>query len=367
MIASLAESATLGGLIHRADEIARVAFWLRPTDFADSWNADLYRCLTSLHASRQTVGATDLPAAFVAAVGPRRADLPRLADLICAAPLHPLPVSYARVVLAESIRREVACYPLVLRAGAVAALLRGDPGELRSASGLVRRWAAVARVRLAEASVGESPGDARVPRPQDRGPQRQRIQLNADRYLASHSMPDALVRAAAEQRLVGALIRDGGSAGCWLPDQPELLDADAARALAALRELEGRRVPVDIVTLSLELAPRMDANADAVAAQLGRWVDDTTAVSLVDLARPVALAVAGDCVDDLARGIAAATERRADVGELLDLLGSGLAQLDGIDQHVADLRHTAGRAAAPVVSLADRRSQPVERPALGVG
>lgn len=367
MIASLAESATLGGLIHRSDEIARVARWLRPTDFADSWNADLYRCLTSLHASRQTAAAADLPAAFVAAVGPRRADLPRLADLICAAPLHPQPVSYARVVLAESIRREVACYPLVLRAGAVAAGLRCDPGELRSASGLVRRWAAVARARLADAAVGESPGDARVPRPQDRGTQRHRILLNADRYLATHSMPDALDRAAAEQRLVGALIRDGGSVGCWLPDPVELRDADAARALAALRELEQRRVPIDIVTLSLELAPRLDADAGEIAAQLGQWVDAASAVSRVDLLRPVALAVAGDSVDGLARGIAGATERRADVGELLDQLGAGLARLDGIAQQVADLRHTSERAAAPVVNLADRRNHPVERPSLGVG
>jgi replicative DNA helicase len=119
------EAATLGSLLWKPGAATGVRGWLAGSDFADPWHAEVYQVLLTHTHTNAHAGAAGVPVGVGLALrdrlGHRRADLPRLADLAGDAPPRPDPIAYALLVLEASLRRQIATYPLVLRAGALAA------------------------------------------------------------------------------------------------------------------------------------------------------------------------------------------------------------------------------------------------------
>ena len=71
------------------------------------------------HAARAIIDPIVMAEDLIGRLGSRRANAPRLADLLHVTPPRPDPVVYARMVLDAGVRREIAGTGILLRAAAV--------------------------------------------------------------------------------------------------------------------------------------------------------------------------------------------------------------------------------------------------------
>ena len=202
----LAEAATLGSLLVEPAELAQVARWLRPGDFADPWHADVYAVMREHLTARERVEPEGVGRQLRERVGPRRADLPRIAGLLHTTPARPRPLRYAAMVLESSLRREIAGQGVLLRAAALSAALTLESRPISAVTAMVETNLAVAEQRWQLASGGAPtavastvPSLSPVLRNTDGA-------LGADRLLAAHPEMNQRDVCEHEQRLVAALI-----------------------------------------------------------------------------------------------------------------------------------------------------------------
>lgn len=292
-----AEQATLGALLGHTDAIGQVRTWLRPEDFADWWHGQVWNALVEQHAAHRPTDPVTMAGLMVDRLEPRRGDPVRVADLFAAAPTPAHPETYARMVLDAGLRREVAGNGVLLRAGALQAMLADSSAPLVSVCLMVDAGIESAATRW-DAAHGRphTPSTVTPLHPARRGLE---LRAGADRLLAARPARDLDTERDHVVALVGALVAhpDGvGEVAAWLrPSQ--IADPAWRTVLATVTDLATRGDVVDPVTVAWALAPlaEHDATLPSVAelrrvAETG-WYDH--------LARPARL-VAADQVLALA-------------------------------------------------------------------
>lgn len=325
----MAERAALGALLlgRDADNNHAVVRWLRPGDFFDPWHREVYRAIRDRIVAAEPVDAHTVGLGLLDRLGPNRADVVRLGALLRATPAQPDPPRYARMVLEAALRREIAGLGVLLRAGALVAVLEGNPRPLAGVAAAVDANIDAADFRWKTANAGPTPGGSpRIaagtePRPIGLhpgpdglpGPRRVRgadAAEGAGRLLHVHPMPTPVEVADREAALVAALIADPaalGSVRSWL--RPDAVTNDAWRPVyAAMLRLADRGTPVDTVTVCWEASRRSQDRPVADALQVSARVD----ASLGEQPGFLASAVAADHLRVRAHGAAIAIHTAAD-------------------------------------------------------
>jgi len=362
----LAEAAPLGSLLLEPTGMQGVAGWLRAGDFSHWWHAEVYTVMRERLAAAEQVNPEAVGLHLEDRVGPRRADLPRILDLLHAAPVRPHPLRYAAMVLESSLRREVAGHGVLLRAAALSAALAGGSRPVCAAASMVEAAFGAGERRWQLASSGSpggvgpaQPGLAPVLRNADRV-------LGADRLLAAHTEPDRREVREHEQRLVAALISRPAqvpAATRWL--RPEaLVDRPWRAAYCALVDLVERGEPVDVVTVAWEIQRASRGRGPGPdCSTLARAVDAAFAADPGYLGRVVAGHLVRRTADSAARCLRAAA---ANPGvDLRDLFETGRLLTQTVRLAAAGLPDRAGDA-APGRHLQPVRSLPVTTPALAL-
>jgi len=245
----LAEQALAGALLDDPERVRKVADWLTAADFNDAQCAAVYeavrdRVLAGGECTPQTVledlrADTDLQwRGGSAAIGPW------LHTLVHHCPPDPDAVTYARMVLESSVRRQL---DLVgLRVQAAAAEPDGDvtaavDETLREIEAQGRRWrAATGRIRTVPEDPAHPAAAAQL--------------LSADRTIRDLAPPDEIDVSGAEHDVIHGVLREPGVLRQLAPRlEPEDF-ADPARgntyrAARTLHELGHR---VDVVTIAWE-------------------------------------------------------------------------------------------------------------------
>ena len=354
----LAEQATLGSLLYLPQAVDDVGRWLRSGDFADPWHAQVYRLIREHHAAGHPLDATALGSEMLRELGPRRANLVGVHDLLAAAPTRPDPAVYSRMVLDAGLRREIAGLGVLLRAGALQSAQTGGPAPVVNSSALVDAALNSCSARWAQA-IGN-------PGPADETPVRLRpalhnadLRLGADKYLRVHPARDPAAEQEHEAALVGALIAHPAAIGevaRWLP--PGHISAPAWRTVyTATVELAELGQPVDLATVAWATGRLSHHDQPAPAfAELREAVDNGR---LID-PRPAAAAVAGDQLRRIADNGAHQLMLGADNPGLLvsDLVDTGHLVTTALRSIAQELPHSARQANRPALAVV-RTLEPV--------
>jgi hypothetical protein len=323
----LAEQATLGALLLEPAGLAGLGGWLRPNDFSDPWHAEVYRTIKCLAAAGEPVGAAEVGRDLLARLGPTRADLARVIGLLRAAPPRPDVPTYAVMVLEDSLRRETAAQGVLLRAGALSAVLDGTPRPAQTVAAVVDDTLHSAAERWATAT-----GHSREPRRRISGVPRAlgtpnagtEQALAADRLLRAHPDPMPSEVADHEAALIAALLARPEHLRLvigWL--RPAAMTNRSWRPLyESMVRLHDYRRPIDTVTVLWETQRTSRAG--------GRGPDPALVHSRADTAvtaNPAHLAhqVAGDHLRLTAEAAARSLQSAAtNPGlEIADVLGTG--------------------------------------------
>jgi replicative DNA helicase len=267
---TLAERAALGSLLLGGDPTREVLGWLRASDFADPWHREVCRAFRELAPSDlsapEAVGRT-----LLARLGPTRAAMVRVAELIRATPVHADARVYASMVLDAALRREIAGQGVLLRAGALSAVLEGSPRPMLAVAATVhanldaaeRRWQHAADTHRADTALAMP---QRLGADSVTGPRRLRgtdQALAADRLLNAHRQTDPGEIAENEAALIAALVLRPTALGpvrIWL--HPTTLTNDGWRPIyTAMLHLADHGNRIDPVTVLWE-ARRAAADID---------------------------------------------------------------------------------------------------------
>jgi replicative DNA helicase len=311
--ATLAEQATLGGLLLQPDLLPVVGSWLRPGDFADPWHAAVFRALRETATVRTPITAVRVADTLTSRLDPARADLPRLHGLAAVVPVRPQPLVYARLVLHAAIARQVDQQGVLLRAGAVAAARHASPGDVigvvRVVQGLLdqqrSRWDLAQSTRRGPAGrsaptmVGgaASGPDAVAERPDP---------VAADRFLTAQPPRDPRGEVERERRLVGALLAhpDQAAAVAARLPVPAVHHPGWHAAYATVCDLALTGQPVDVVTVAWTLD---HTDQPALAGRTTRGTPPNTTGGRVPVRDLLAAVEAGATLDpQYAAGLVAA-------------------------------------------------------------
>ncbi|WP_448060623.1 DnaB-like helicase N-terminal domain-containing protein [Cellulomonas hominis] len=346
----LAEQAALGSLLYVPEATADVGTWLRPADFADMWHAHVYRVIHEHHVAGKPLDASDLGSQMLGDLGPRRANIVRVHDLLAAAPVAPQPAVYARMVLDAGLRREIAGLGVLLRAGALQSALSGGPAPVVNSSALVdagldscaRRWSL---------ATGEPSGRTEPPVHLRAALSGRDLRLSADKYLRQHPRRDLVDEHAHEAALVGSLIAHPhaiGAVAAWLP--PGHVVTPIWRTVyAATVELSELRQPVDLVTVAAatrrlgQHQPSPSLPDLRAAVETGRLADPRVAAG--DVAADQIQRIADNGAGQL---IAGANNPGLHIGDLVD---TGHIVTDALRRIACELPHALSRDGRPPLSV----------------
>ena len=361
-----AEQATLGSLLLDPSSMADISGWLRAEDFAHPWHQAVFAVIRERHQSGPSVDPMSVGHAMTERLGHRRADLPRMLTLLQAAPVRPQPKRYASMVLASSLRREVAGHGVLLQAAALSASIEGHSRPVTRITALVagtldaaeQRWCAAVGTG---ARTWVDPGDSTaVASLRDTA-------VSADRFLQAHPPLDHDRVAAHEEELVAALVSHPSHVhdlATWL--RPDTVTNPAWRPVyAALVQLTELDEPVDAMTVAWEV--------HRTSARLGQGPGTRALRDSIDLAaaadpRYLARAVAGDHLQLIAaQGAGALRTAAANPGlDLVDVLHSGHLITDTLRDTARGMPDHATQA-PPVRHLSVARDLEVRRPEQRLG
>lgn len=218
-IQRLAEQATLGALLLHPNALAEIQRWLRASDFADTWHAQVFTALLERRVARQSIDPHHLADALVERLGVRRANLPRLADLLHVTPPNPDAVTYARMVADGGLRREIAGTSVLLRAAAVQCAADRMSRPITATCAIVEAALDCADARWAKAT-GQPHDEVVVPLALRASLPTTEARSGADKYLSAHPGRDAASERRNVTALIGALIAQPDRAPAvaeWLP------------------------------------------------------------------------------------------------------------------------------------------------------
>lgn len=249
------EQATLGAFLGDPAAVGQVRPWLRANDFADWWHAQAWTALTELHAAQRPIDPAALAAALVERLGPRRAEPVRVADLYAATPSPARPVEYARKVLDGGLRREIAGHGVLLRAGALQAVLSDAAAPVASACLMVDAGIESSAARWDLAYGRHHPPSTVTPlHPTGR---LRELRAGADKFLAERPNRDHVLEREHVVSLVGSLIAHPDAipeVADWLRPA-QVADPGWRAVYATITDLTARGEAVDAVTVAWNLAP----------------------------------------------------------------------------------------------------------------
>mgnify|MGYP005819182707 CR=1 FL=1 len=250
-VTALAEQATLGALLLDPEPLDQVRRWLRPGDFATLWHEWVYTTLLERRTAGEPIDPVAVGAGLVDRFGARLADQPRLHTLLAATPHPAHAVAYARIVLDGGLRREVAGTGVLLRAGALQAVVDGSQAPLIATCNVVDAGLDAAASRWAEAT-GQPHDEVVVPLALRAAARNVDARESAARYLEAHPARDVAAERAHVVELVGTLIAQPehiAEVRDWLP--PSRVADPAWRLIyAATIELSELGAPIDLVTVA---------------------------------------------------------------------------------------------------------------------
>jgi replicative DNA helicase len=255
--ADLAERAALGSLLLNYSGAVDVARVLRPGDFLDPWHGEVFRVVRDRALAGHAIDPQATGAELIHRLGPTRAAVVRLADLIAIVPARPDPTAYARMVLNAALRREVEGVGVLLRAGALSAVLEASPRPMAAISASVdaiidsaeNRWRLAtgrgqAAARLDPQPIGLIAGRSRL-----RGVDQA---LASERMLRAHPMPTTRELIDCEADLMASLVvrpETLGAVRAWLRPA-DVTDRGSRAVYAATLELADRGRSIDPVTVA---------------------------------------------------------------------------------------------------------------------
>jgi replicative DNA helicase len=293
-VTQLAEQATLGALLLEPLAMDAMAKWLRAGDFAQPWHQVVYTAIQERHAARSVIDAQTVGTDLVERFGYRRADLPRVVDLLQAAPVRPAAAVYGAMVLEASLRREVAGQGVLLRAAALQASLARESRPINTVTAMVDAAFDSAEDRWSVATGhGKTapPEPAPVPTPIRAALRNPHTAVAADRLLSANPPLHAAVAEENEALLVASLVTHPGriaATASWLP--PEALTNCTWRPVYwALVQLADLGQHIDLITVAWEVrrtSPRLGAGPGL--RELRRAVEGAVADDPVYLGRIVA-------------------------------------------------------------------------------
>lgn len=322
-IIRLAEQATLGSVLLHPVELDEIQRWLRAGDFADTWHSQVFTTMLERRAAEETIDPQRMADALVERLGTRRANLPRLADLLHVTPPHPHAVTYARMVLDGGLRRELAGTGVLLRAAAVRCASDRMSRPIYATCNVVDAAMDCAEARWAKAT-GQPHDEVVVPLALRAVMRNTEARMGADKYLSAHPGRDAGSERRNLVALIGALIAQPDQipgVAAWLPPN-RVTDPGWRAVYSTLLELAELGQHVDIVTVAW--ATRAHSHHEQCIpglSELRAAVDDGWSRQL----DPAIQAVAGDQVRHLAdAGAAQLVAGSANPGVLVtDLVDTG--------------------------------------------
>lgn len=263
----LAEQATLGALLLAPQHVRAVQGWLRPADFADPWNAEVYNLIREHHTAGRPLDAATMGPQLIDRLGAQHAAVVQVHDLLEATPPRPDPVTYGRMVLDAALRREIAGQGVLLQAGTLQAALSGESVPMTATCALVDAGLTAAGNRWALAT-GEPVTGLETPVPLRAALRNLDLRLGADKLLRTHPRRDPVAERAHEMALVAGLIAHPDAiadVAVWL--SPRRLVTPGWRTVYAatveLAEL-GRRVDLVTVTWATQRLSHHDQPSPSV-------------------------------------------------------------------------------------------------------
>jgi replicative DNA helicase len=367
----LAERATLGSLLS-SDSGREVIRWLRPSDFFDPWHGEVCRVIRELSTSGARPGPEAVGLALLDRLGATRAAVVRIADLLRVTPTHADPATYAVMVLDAALRREVAAQAVLLRAGALSAVIDGSSRPMLAVGATIHATLDAAEARWNIAAPGPHMQSAASEQPMRIGgnssPGARRLRstdhgIGADRFLRGHHQLNPAEVADHEAALVASLIARPAALGQvrgWL--RAEALTNTEWRPVyaAVLREADDGR-PIDPVTVAWKTERR--------APTFGNGPPTKVLLARVEASLPtspghLAHVVAGDhlrLAADVAAGAVTASAQNPEL-ELWQVLGAARTQVAALTTAARPL--AAGAPATRATALTQRQivSQRRDRP-----
>jgi replicative DNA helicase len=362
-VVSLAEQATLGGLLLEPVHFAQVDTWVRGQDFTDPWHRLVWAALREARAEGRTLNAEGLAADLLRRHGARIADIVRIDDLLAAVPPDPDARPHARVVVEFGVRREIAGQGVLLEAAALSAALHLEARPMQAATRVVAAAFLIAGERWGQAN-GETVRHLADHLPTQLKASASSLELRrtADKFLTQAPAPDAGVTRANEARLVACLASHPTAIRPtleWLgPDR--LTNKPWRTVYLALEDLAERGQPIDAV--SLATAVLRTSRATGTAPDLGE-LRDAVAGEQASVPGYLRRIVAADQVRLLARaGARALRLGAANPGhQVVDLLETGALLVQGLRDLVAVMPDAAGQPTGPRPGLdeaATRHQEP---------
>jgi hypothetical protein len=348
----LAEQATLGGLLLDPGALGEVQRWLRAGDFAETWHGQVFTAMLERRAAHEPIDPRTMGTALTERFGARRANLPRLADLLHVTPPRPDPVTYARMVLDGGLRREIAGTGVLLRAAAVQTACDRLAVPVTATCNIVDAAMDCAAARWATAT-GQPHDEVVVPLALRAVLRNTEARMGADKYLAAHPVRDHTAEHHHTTALIGALVAHPDAVPAvadWLP-VARIADPGWRVIYGAVIDLAELGHHVDLVTVAW--AARTHAHHGVpipTLSELRGAVEDGWRTQLA----PAIQAVAGDQVRHLAdAGAAQLVAGAANPGvQVSDLVDTGHLLTHAL-RHTATAmplrpEHTAPYVAAPV-------------------
>ena len=297
-IIQLAEQATLGSVLLHPAALGDIQRWLRAGDFADTWHSQVFTTMLERRAADEPIGPQPMADALSERLGTRRANLPRLADLLHVTPPRPHAVTYARMVLDGGLRREIAGTGVLLRAAAVRCASDRMSRPIFATCNVVDAAMDCAEARWAKAT-GQAHDEVVVPLAMRAVMRNTEARMGADKYLSGQPGRDASSERRNVVALIGALIAQPDhvrEVAQWLAPA-RIADPGWRAVYGTLVERAELGKHVDIVTIAW--ATRAHAHHEPGLpglSQLRAAVDDGWSRQLT----PAIQAVAGDQVRHLA-------------------------------------------------------------------
>lgn len=350
----LAERATLGCLLLEPTLMDSVSSWLRAEDFNHPWHRSVFATIRELHVARAPLDPASVGQAVVRRLGHRKADLPRVVDLLQAAPIHPHGQRYASMVLEASLRREVACQGVLLQEAALSASLSQRSSPVTRITALVDATLTQAEGRWLTATGGRA-----EPGPRAGWESRNRehdTALGADRLLRAHPPLDLAEVCLHEERLVASLISHPSqivATATWL--RPDAVSHPEWRPVyTAIVQMAELGQPIDVVTVAWEV--------HRTSARLGpgpgtRTLREAADLSVTDDPRSLGRVVACDHLRVTADHAADALRTAASSPglELVDVLHTGRLLAAAVRETAGAISasHTDGRAGRRLAAVRD--------------
>ena len=273
-VALMAEKAMLGGLLLDPAPFPVVNGWVRGQDFSDGWNRTAWALMREAHAAGTSLSATELGAKLMERLGPAKAQLVRVHDLLSAVGRNPDARPAARVMVDAGVRREIAGQGVLIEAASLEAALSHEGRPLRAALRIAGAGYLVAGERWADAhgQTTEHLADL-LPAQLRAGAADLELRRAADKFLGDYPGPGREEVRLHEQRLIACLATHPtaiGPTSDWLrPDR--ITNREWATVYAALVQMSDAGQWIDPVTLAMTTV-RLSASSNA-APSLTRLID----------------------------------------------------------------------------------------------